>query len=46
VTELEHPTRGRLGLNAAGLATVVNVTDEHGDVTYPDTVVYVGAYVD
>ena len=44
VSELEHPARGRCGLNAAGLTAVVNPADEQCDVAHAEPVVHVGTH--
>src|SRR5207237_2551635 len=43
IAKLEHPARGRFALHAAPLATVVDPTDEQGEVTDAERVVNLGS---
>src|SRR4051812_29764042 len=43
IAKLEHPARGRFALDAAPLATVVDPTDEQGEVTDAERVVNLGS---
>jgi hypothetical protein len=44
ISKLEHPARGRLGLDATGFAAVVNATNEHDDFAHLDAVGRFGAH--